>query len=85
MDRNIMKKIGILTLLYQNYNYGGTLQAYALTKYLCLNGYDARGILYNGNDNIVYPTNKDKLQQYSKREILKKVYQKFESKVNNKK
>lgn len=80
-----MKKIGILTLLYQNYNYGGTLQAYALTKYLCLNGYDARGILYNGNNNIVYPTNKDKLQQYSKREILKKVYQKFESKVNNKK
>ncbi len=29
-----MKKIGILTLYHENYNYGGLLQAYALCKYL---------------------------------------------------
>lgn len=80
-----MKKIGILTLLYQNYNYGGTLQAYALSKYLNGKGYDARGILYSGHDNIVYPTNRDKFQQYNKREIFNKVLQKIESKVNSKK
>lgn len=79
-----MKKIGILTLLYNNYNYGGALQAYALTKYLYLNGYDAEGILYSGSDNIVYPSTRDKFKQYSKIEIGKKVYQKIESKINNK-
>lgn len=29
-----MKKIGIMTLYYQNHNYGGQLQAYALCRYL---------------------------------------------------
>lgn len=80
-----MKKIGILTLLYENYNYGGALQAYALIRYLGIKGYDARGVLYSGHDNIVYPTNKDKFQQYNKKEILNKVFRKFESKVNSKK
>lgn len=28
------KKVGIITLYYRNYNYGGLLQAYALTTYL---------------------------------------------------
>lgn len=29
-----MKKIGIITIYHKNYNYGGQLQAYALTQYL---------------------------------------------------
>ncbi|MGN0476754.1 MAG: polysaccharide pyruvyl transferase family protein [Ruminococcus sp.] len=80
-----MKSIGVLTLLYKNYNYGGVLQAYALTQYLRLNGYDAKGVLYGGSNNVVYPTNKDKLKQYSYAEVLKRGYRKVESKVKGRK
>lgn len=38
--------IGILTLLYKNYNYGGVLQAYALAKKLEQEGHDVEQILY---------------------------------------
>ena len=41
-----MKKIGILTYYYGNYNYGGLLQAYALTEYLSGIGYDAEQICF---------------------------------------
>ena len=40
-------KIGILTLFYKNYNYGGCLQAYALCKYLNDCGQDAKQISYD--------------------------------------
>ena len=39
--------IGILTLFYKNYNYGGCLQAYALCKYLNDCGQDALQISYD--------------------------------------
>ena len=39
-------KIGILTLFYNNINYGGCLQAYALTKVLNKMGYDAEQISF---------------------------------------
>lgn len=80
-----MKSVGILTLLYKNYNYGGILQAYALTRYLCLKGFDAKGVLYAGHNNVVYPTNKDKLKQYRKSEIIKRAYGKIEGKINSRK
>lgn len=41
-------KIGILTLYYKNYNYGGQLQSYALCTYLNqLNGVDCEQITYD--------------------------------------
>lgn len=38
-------KIGIVTLFYNNYNYGGILQAYALQKKLGIMGYQSEIIL----------------------------------------
>lgn len=40
------KKIAILTLYHNNYNYGGLLQSFALWKVLEGQGYDARQISY---------------------------------------
>lgn len=41
-------KIGIITLYYNNFNYGGILQAYALTNYLnSLNEIEAEQIMYD--------------------------------------
>ena len=40
-------KVGILSTFYNNCNYGGKLQAYALVRYLNQNGYDAVQIQYN--------------------------------------
>ena len=42
-----MKKVGILTMYYRSENYGGILQAYALTEYLNKNGFDAEQICYD--------------------------------------
>lgn len=47
MDNNNKKKIGILTMYYNSFNYGGLLQAYALVKYLNNKGYDAKQISYD--------------------------------------
>lgn len=41
------KKIGILTLYYNNFNMGGLLQAYALQKTLVKLGYDAEQISFD--------------------------------------
>lgn len=40
-------KVGILSTFYGNYNYGGKLQAYALTRYLNQNGCDAMQVQYS--------------------------------------
>lgn len=40
-------KIGILSMFYNSTNYGGILQAYALIRYLKINGYRAEQICYN--------------------------------------
>lgn len=42
-----MKKIGILTLFYRNYNFGGQLQAYALVKYLSKMRYEVEQIQFD--------------------------------------
>lgn len=39
-------KVGIISHYYQSRNYGGMLQAYALTRYLRRNGHDAEQICY---------------------------------------
>lgn len=43
------KKIGIITFYYKNDNYGANLQAYALTKYLNVNGYVAEQICFENS------------------------------------
>ena len=80
-----MKKVGILTLLYENYNYGGILQAYALNKFLRNEQYDAYDILYAGNNNVIYSSAREKISQYSKIETFKKVAQKIHSRFGYKK
>lgn len=40
-------KVGIITHYYGNLNYGGTLQAYALTRFLLKNDVDAEQICFN--------------------------------------
>lgn len=42
-----MKKVGICTLYYNNINYGGNLQAYALQKVVSSLGYEAELICYS--------------------------------------
>lgn len=56
-----MKKIGILTFYYNNINYGGLLQAFALQKYLTFLGFDAEQICYD-------------FQSYRKKNIKDYVY-----------
>lgn len=41
-----MKKIGIVSMYYRNFNYGGVLQAYALCRLLDDTGYDVEQIAY---------------------------------------
>ncbi len=52
-----MKKIGILTMFFQQRNIGGLLQCYALTYFLRQNGYQAEQILFNYKvyDTLAYP------------------------------
>ena len=40
-------KVGIVTHYYKSKNYGGNLQAYALTSYLSSCGYEAEQICYD--------------------------------------
>lgn len=40
-------KIGIISLYYRNYNYGGLLQCYALTNYLKQLGYEVEQVTYD--------------------------------------
>lgn len=41
-----MKRVGILTEFHKTHNYGGSLQAYALSEYLNSIGYDAEQVSY---------------------------------------
>jgi len=40
-------KVGIITLYYKNYNFGGLLQAYALQQALSKKGFDCKQITYD--------------------------------------
>lgn len=42
-----MKKVGIISLYYKNYNYGGLLQSYALVRYLNLHSFDTEQISWD--------------------------------------
>lgn len=46
-NKTLNKKVGILTMYHQSYNYGGLLQAYALTKVISNFGFDVVQIKYD--------------------------------------
>lgn len=68
-------KIGILTLFWGNNNWGGTLQGYALKKYLETRYPEAQVdiIRYRSSSNVVYRDKFEQMQQYGMLEIMKKV------------
>lgn len=74
-----MKKYAILTLFYRNYNYGGTLQAYALNQVINDMGAMANVVSYhNGsNRNPIYGNLKDQIKQYKLSTICNKVVKKI--------
>lgn len=77
-------KIGILTLFYKNYNWGGVLQGYALKKFLENNYNDINVdiICYNSPTNIVYKSKIQQALQYPTKEIINRIISKFNKKKN---
>lgn len=76
-------KIGILTIFNGNYNYGGMLQAYALTK-VCNNlGNKSLQILFDGGKNVIYPSLFKQCCQYSLREVISKIIGRILEKKGN--
>lgn len=69
-------KIGTITLYYNTKNYGGVLQAYALTKFLCNEGHDAKQITFNNQRMATYPkTLLGKLKVYGFGHCFKRFFQ----------
>ncbi len=79
-------KIGILTLYYNNKNYGGLLQAYALQYFLMNKGYECEQICWDFEDALLQhgefadirnteelKTNKHSLLYKAERKILRKL------------
>ena len=61
-----MKKIGIVTHYYHSLNYGGNLQAYALSVWLKQRGYDAKQIGFDytkGNSNLMHTGKTSKIKK----------------------
>lgn len=79
------KKVGIITIYKNNYNYGGILQAYALNKKINDLGYDCKTISYEPGKNAIYPNKIVQLEQYSKIEAIKKIKEKLYTKFKSKK
>lgn len=68
-----MKKVGILTLYTNNYNYGGVLQSYALCKTINDMGNECKVVEYSGKRNVVYNSLRDRIKQYNLSEISHKI------------
>ena len=47
-------KVGLVPLLYNEYNYGGVLQFYALQRILKKNNIDCDIIFYNNDEKVSY-------------------------------
>lgn len=78
-----MKKIGIITLYYKNYNYGGLLQAYALASYLNNKGVPCEQISFSfKKDTTVIKTN-ETLFQRIKRNGVKGFFHFIKREFNN--
>lgn len=70
-----MIRVGIITLYYNNPNYGGVLQAYALRKVIEELGYDCKQISYDS----YYQSIRRKISAVIKKEVKKIVYGKWYS------
>lgn len=62
-----MKKIGIITLYYNNNNYGGIAQAYALQKFISNNGYTCELITYKKEKSKINYSKNNSLKFFTKR------------------
>lgn len=80
-----MKKIGILTLYTNNYNYGGILQAYALCKTINDMGNECKVIEYQGKRNVVYSSLNERMKQYTLLEVIDKAKGILNEKIYGKK
>lgn len=80
-----MKRVAICTLFYNNYNYGGILQCFALYKVLENMGCSTEVISYDDKacQNPIYPTNLSRCSQYSIREIIFKLKDIISAKVHS--
>ena len=89
-------KIGIITHYYNNHNYGGLLQAYALCHFLNSKGYAAEQICYVTNDqndsqsdfNGQYKRTRNKVQRITLKNMLrlaKNITLKIFSSIKNRK
>lgn len=56
-------KVGIVSTFYKNYNYGGKLQAYALTRALSEMGFEARQIQYHQHGALMSHAKDSKLKR----------------------
>lgn len=72
-----MKKIGIMTIYYNNDNYGGIAQAYALNKYISDLKYDSEIITYMRNKREVNLTTKNSNVKYIIQRVKNKIINKF--------
>lgn len=86
-----MKRVGILTIYYKNYNYGGQLQAYALAHYINSVGAKCEQITFNRTQGLSFLLKKnlafwnwsaDKKMIFLKNHISKFASKKKKSKTN---
>ena len=79
------KKIGIITFYYKNDNYGANLQAYALTKYLNVNGYVAEQICFDNSSCQCTESLKERIVRIlTKENIVNKINKKAYEIIKNK-
>lgn len=83
-----MKRVGIITLYYKNYNYGGLLQSYALCEYLRKQGFDSRQITFNKTGIHRHQKNKlvrlyNLLQEQSPIGAINKIFSKLKVKADS--
>lgn len=78
-------KIGILTLFHDNYNWGGVLQGYALKTLIEkeIPNTQVDILIYKGGKNIIYNNILQQAMQYSVKDIIHKVKQRYVKKRNN--
>lgn len=81
-----MKKIGIITLYFNNFNYGGLLQSYALCEFIRKEGNESYQISFNRTGKN--KAKKSKMQRFfelfeelSFQEAVKKIFSRIEAKV----
>ena len=76
-------KIGILTLFWGNNNWGGTLQGYALKKYIETRYPETKVdiIRYRSSSNVVYRNRFEQMMQYGMGDIIKKVFERLTDKM----